>query len=135
MFENAKNYKETIKAIEKEYVNKIFEDLKLGILDISQPEGFMNAYDYVQRCSDYSDKNACELYNYYNIKIKEFITFCMNELVKENEDNLINKFFEYTDRIYLFIYYMQRIFCYLDRFFTKVKVKNPLSNVGADLYK
>ena len=135
MFENAKNYKEAIKAIEKEYVNKIFEDLKLGILDISQPNGYMEAYCHVQVCADYGDANCYELYNYYNIKIKEFITFCMNELVKENEDNLINKFFEYTDRIYLFIYYMQRIFCYLDRFFTKVKVKNPLSNVGADLYK
>ena len=135
MFENAKNYKEAIKAIEKEYVNKIFEDLKLGILDISPAEGYMQAYLHVQVCADYSDANCYELYNYYNIKIKEFITFCMNELVKENEDNLINKFFEYTDRIYLFIYYMQRIFCYLDRFFTKVKVKNPLSNVGADLYK
>ena len=135
MFENAKNYKEAIKAIEKEYVNKIFEDLKLGILDIIPAEGYMEAYLHVQVCADYSDANCYELYNYYNIKIKEFITFCMNELVKENEDNLINKFFEYTDRIYLFIYYMQRIFCYLDRFFTKVKVKNPLSNVGADLYK
>ena len=135
MFENAKNYKEAIKAIEKEYLNKIFEDLKLGILDISPAEGYMEAYLHVQVCADYSDANCYELYNYYNIKIKEFITFCMNELVKENEDNLINKFFEYTDRIYLFIYYMQRIFCYLDRFFTKVKVKNPLSNVGADLYK
>ena len=135
MFENAKNYKEAIKAIEKEYVNKIFEDLKLGILYISPAEGYMEAYLHVQVCADYSDANCYELYNYYNIKIKEFITFCMNELVKENEDNLINKFFEYTDRIYLFIYYMQRIFCYLDRFFTKVKVKNPLSNVGADLYK
>ena len=126
MFENAKNYKEAIKAIEKEYLNKIFEDLKLGILDISPAEGYMEAYLHVQVCADYSDANCYELYNYYNIKIKEFITFCMNELVKENEDNLINKFFEYTDRIYLFIYYMQRIFCYLDRFFTKVKVKNPL---------
>ena len=135
MFENAKNYKEAIKAIEKEYLKKIFEDLKLGILDISPAEGYMEAYRHVQDCADYGDANCYELYNYYNIKIKEFITFCMNELVKENEDNLINKFFEYTDRIYLFIYYMQRIFCYLDRFFTKVKVKNPLSNVGADLYK
>ena len=110
MFENTKNYKEAIKAIEKEYVNKIFEDLKLGILDINQIKGYFEAYTYAQNYADYGDANCHELYNYYNIKIKEFITFCMNEFVKENEDNLINKFFEYTDRIYLFIYYMQRIF-------------------------
>ena len=135
MFENTKNYKETIKAIEKVCVNKIFENLKLGILDINPIKDYIEAYTYVQYYAYYEDANGYELYNYYNLKIKEFITFCMNELVKENEDNLINKFFEYTDRIYLFIYYMQRIFCYLDRFFTKVKVKNSLSNVGADLYK
>ena len=87
MFENAKNYKETIKAIEKEYVNKIFEDLKLGILDINPIEGYMEAYCHVQVYADYGDANGYELYNYYNIKIKEFITFCMNKLVKENEDN------------------------------------------------
>ena len=88
MFENAKNYKETIKAIEKVCVNKIFENLKLGILDINPIKGYIEAYTYVQYYAYYEDANCYELYNYYNIKIKEFITFCMNEFVKENEDNL-----------------------------------------------
>ena len=93
IIENTKNYKETIKAIEKVCVNKIFENLKLGILDINPIKGYIEAYTYVQYYAYYEDANCkyidkyllnCPLYD-----ICKNYDFKYNCCYKNENDNLL----------------------------------------------
>ena len=66
--------------------------------------------------------------------IEIYIQDCSKELNKETNSNLIDAFIKYTDKITFLIYWLNRIFCYLDRFYTKAKVKITLAKGALNLY-
>ena len=130
-----RDLKSGIKEIEKNMINNIFHYLKNGAFLNDDPLCYMKAYAEAQRQADEGDSNCAYLFNYYNKTIKDYILESYNELIEEKNSNLIDKFLERINKINILIYWMQRIFSYLDRFYTRAKVKTTLSESAMDLYK
>ena len=131
-----KDFKTGKKEIEREMIRNILEYLKNGVFPNNNPNSFMNAYTIVQVLSDMGDDKSQNLFNYHNDTIKNYILDCTIDLRKENNTNLIDSFLHHTENITFLIYWMNRIFCYLDRFFTKTKnSKKSLAKSAMNLYK
>ena len=131
---NIKDFKSAKKDIEKEMVNKILDYLKNGIFPSNNIGSQMNAYTIVQVLSDQGDNQSKELLNYYNQIIENYIIDCKKDLSRENNANLIDGFLHHTDHIYTLIYWMYKVFMYLDRFYTKAKGKITLSKFAMMKY-
>ena len=107
-----KDIKIAKKELEKEMIRGILEYVKNGTFPNNSPNSYMNAYTIVQNMAD-----------------------CFKILSKESKSQLIDSFITLTEKINFLIYWMNRIFTYLDRFFTKAKNKNSLSKNAINLYK
>ena len=129
-----KDFKTGRKEIEKEMIKNILEYLKNGVFPNNNPHSYMNAYTIVQALSDMGDDKNRELLNYHNQTIENYIIDCKKELSTENNANLIDGFLLHTEHITFLIYWMNRIFCYLDRFYTKQKSKTSLAKHAMNLY-
>ena len=131
--------RETIKFIETEYVNIIHEILKTGKNPFfNDAKLYQNAYTRVQLVADYGDRQCGEMVEYYIQLIENYIIDCKNKLIEENksnQSNLIERFLLYTTKINFLIYWMVRVFCYLDRFYTKAECKKSLSQFAMELYE
>ena len=131
--------RETIKFIETEYVNIIHEILKTGKNPFfNDAKLYQNAYTRVQLVADYGEKQCEEMVEYYIQLIEKYIIDCKNKLIEEsksNQSNLIEGFILYTTKINFLIYWMVRVFCYLDRYHTKAKYQKSLSQFAMELYK
>ena len=130
-----KDFKSAKKIIEREMVNNILEYLNHGVFPNNKPSGYMNAYTAVNILSDLGDKQSADLLNYHDSTIESYIIDCKKKLNKETTNNLIDAFIEHTEHITILIYWMNRIFCYLDRFYTKAKTKKSLATGAMELYK
>ena len=126
--------KVVINIIKQEMIDNILHYLKTGIFR-QKPNSYMNAYEAVHSMSDEGEKECHELLTYHNQVIEKYIIECKEELNCEKNQNLIDKFLLHTEHINFLIYYMNRIFCYLDRFYTYAKFKKFLANFSMDLYK
>ena len=130
-----KHFKEGIKKIEEEMINKIFGYLKNGVFSNNSPNSYYNAYSTVVALADEGDDFSYNLLQYHNQTIDKYIIDCKNEFIKENHINLIDKFLEYIKKINFLIYWMSSIFVYLDRFYTTAKIHRRLAHGAMDLYK
>ena len=124
-----------IKEIEKQMINNILEYLKNGNFPNNNPKSFIDAYTIVNTLSDQVDKNNPELLAYHNQTIQNYIFDCKRELESEKNADLIERFLFYSDHINILIYWMNRIFSYLDRHYTKSKNMKKLAVHARDLYK
>ena len=127
--------KKGINNIEKFMINNIFYYLKNGVFSNDNPLNYINAYAQVQILCDDGYRFSNDLFSYYNTTIKNYILECKNELESENNINFIDKFLEYINKINFLIYWMYRIFIYLDRYYLKEKFRTTLSKSAMDLYK
>ena len=124
-----KGAKEAIEYIENNLICKIFEFFKTGQYGV-KPGDYMILYTTVQAAcdqKDFSDDdliNSKEMFEYYKQTIESYIIDCKKKLINEGKDNIIDEFLLHTRNIKFFIFQMQRVFCYLDRFYVKVKKKN-----------
>ena len=132
---DVKDFKTAKKIIEREMVNNILEYLNHGVFPNNKPNSYMNAYTAAHVLSDLGDKQSADLLNYHNNTIESYIIDCKKKLNKETNNNLIDAFILHTEHITFLIYWMNRIFCYLDRFYTKAKIKVSLAKGAMDLYK
>ena len=130
-----KDIKVAKKELEKEMIKGILEYVKNGTFPNNNPNSYVNAYTIVNSMSDVGDKESEALFDYYNKTIQKFIEDCYKTVSKENSTQLIDSFIKYTENINFLIYWMYRIFVYLDRFYTKSKNKNTLSQNAIRLYK
>ena len=126
-----------INNLEIEIINGILEYLRNGIFPNNNPDSYMNAYTLVHDLSNKGETQSESLFNYHNNKIQEYIEECSNILKKESKSQLIDSFIILTEKINFLIYWMNRIFTYLDRYFTsdENKNKNTLSQNAISLYK
>ena len=135
-----KGAKEAIEYIENNLICKIFEFFKTGQYGV-KPGDYMILYTTVQAAcdqKDFSDDdliNSKEMFEYYKQTIESYIIDCKKKLINEGKDNIIDEFLLHTRNIKFFIFQMQRVFCYLDRFYVKVKKEKSLSEIAFDLYK
>ena len=130
-----KDIKTAKKELEKEMIKGILEYVRNGTFPNNSPNSYMNAYTIVQSMSDLGDAESESLFNYYNKTIQGYIEDCYKIVSKESKTQLIDSFIKQTENINFLIYWMNRIFTYLDRFYTKAKNKNTLSKNAINLYK
>ena len=123
------------KELSKEMISGINEYVKNGIFPNNSPNSYMNAYTIVQSMSDVGDEESSALFEYHNRIIEGFVCECERVLEKESTSTLIDTFLNRTERINFLIYWMNRIFTYLDRFYTKAKNKNTLAKNAINIYK
>ena len=125
-----------IKEIEEQMINKIFEYLNNGTSLSNCAGSQMNCYTIVQVLEDQQEGNGKLLLDYYLKTIENYILECSKILSLEN-NNFIEEFFRYTEKINILIYWMYKIFLYLERFYikAKLKTKTTLSKLSMNLYK
>ena len=124
-------FEEGMKEIEKLIINNIFEYLKIGDFPVIQPNIFLKAVFIVELLAD--EGNNEKLYDYHNKTIENYVIECTKKLSPGNIN--LDEYFFYTKNINFLIYWMNRIFGYLDRWYTKVKVKVSLSEGAMKIYK
>ena len=129
------NIKNSIKDIENEMIKGILEYLKDGTFPNNSSNSFVNAYTIVQTIADIGDKESEQLYNYHNKIIKDYIEECYKLISKEPISQLVDSFIKYTEKINILIYWLNKIFTYLDRYYMKTIVKHSLSKKAIDIYK
>ena len=130
-----KNFQEVKAEIETNMIQNILEYLKKGVFPNNGSNKYMNAYTAVQSFADEGDKQSSDLMKYHNRTIELYIQDCNSELNKEINSNLIDAFIVHSNNITLLIYWMNRIFCYLDRFYMKAKVRQNLAKCALNLFK
>ncbi len=131
-----KDIKVAKKELEKEMIRGILEYLKKGTFPNNNPNSYMNAYTLVQNMADLGDQESENLFEYHNTIIQGYIQDCYKIVSKDSDSSsIIDSFIKYTDNINFLIYWMSRIFTYLDRFFTNCKGKESLSKNSINLYK
>ncbi len=138
MVENDSKYKtfdEARKDLEKELINVILEYVRNGTFPKNNSESYMNSYTIVLGYSDKGDEHSQELMEYHNRILNNFIEECGKKISKISGSQLIDAFIDTTEKINFLIYWMNRIFTYLDRFFTKTKERSTLSKNAIQIYK
>ena len=133
--EPIKDIKVAKKEIEKEVTKGILEYLKNGVIPNTSPNSFMNAITIVTNMADAGEEQSEALFEYHNKTIQIFIEDCYKAVSKEKSTQLIDSIIKYTENINFLIYWMGRIFYYLDRFYTKSKNRNSLNQSAMILYK
>ena len=116
-------------------IKGILEYVRNGTFPNNSPNSYMNAYTIVNGMADIGDQESEALFNYHNKIIQGYIDDCSNLIKKESKGQLIDSFIKQTENINFLIYWMNRIFTYLDRFYTKAKSKHSLSENAISLYK
>ena len=137
MNQNSKfrDFKVAKKEIEKEMIQNILEYLRNGVFPSYKPNSYMNAYTAVNICADAGDEQSNKLFEYHNATIETYIKECYEEMKKETNLNLIDAFIYHTDHITFLIYWMNRIFTYLDRHYTHARKKITLAKMALNIYK
>ena len=129
------NLEKAIEFAKTGFINKLLEDLKTDNGNIKiVPSEYMDCYEEIQIAADLGEIESGKLFNFHNETIEKYIIECKNKLIEESKTNLIDGFLKYTNKINFFIFWMNRIFCYLDRFYNKIK-ETSLSKKAMDLYK
>ena len=102
------------KELEKGMIKGILEYVKNGIFPNNNPNSYMSAYEMVYNMSNFGEQQNDALFEFYIITIRKFIEHCYKTVSKESTTQLIDSFIKHTDNINFLIYWMYRIFYYLD---------------------
>ena len=129
------DFKKVKKDLEKEMIKGILKYVKNGEFPNNSPCSYMNAYSKVQTYTDIGDEQSEELFKYYTKTIEDFIKECAKKIKRVSNNELIDDFIRTTENINFLIYWMIRIFTYLDRFYTRSKNKNSLAKNALDLHR
>jgi hypothetical protein len=127
--------KEAKKYLEKEMIKGILEYARNGTFPNNNSNSFINAYTLVLNMADKGDDPSEELFNYYNKIIQDFIEECQKKISKISKTQIIDTFIKQTENINFVIYWMYKIFIYLDKFYTNSKQKDSLSKSAMGFYK
>ena len=131
--ERIEDFNQIKETLENEIINGIMDYIKNGIVSNNNASSYMKAYNLIVKIVD-SNKNKCEaLFNYYKKIISDYIEDCYKKLNNESNSHLIDSLIKNTDNINFLIYWMNKIFSYLDRSL-KDKKKQSLSKNSLELY-
>lgn len=133
--EAKKNMEEAKKKLEKEMITGIIEYLKNGTEPHNTPESYMNSHTIVYNMADKGEEHCDQLLDYHNKVIERFIEFCYKDISQESNILLIDTFIKNTEKINFLIYWMKRIFTYLDKHYSTNKMNKSLSKISMKLYK
>jgi cullin 1 len=102
--------------------------LKTGSFENKTNMTFMKAYSVVVQFGD-QQQHSYKLYSYYKKVISEYCEENVLLMTGITGEELLKKLAEFWDKQTILVFWMQRVFQYLDRFFTKSN-----NNVYPDLF-
>ena len=126
---------EGIKKIEEAMINGLLNYLKTGDFPNNSPNSYMIAYSQVHKLADDENNSSEKLFNYYNDTIKNYIDSAYKRIKTLPNDKLLDEFILENKKCNQLIYWMKRIFTYLDKFYTKNKQKGTLCTNGLKNYR
>ena len=122
-----KNFLEVKSVLDKYIIPLLdFAYENKDIFIIAPSKEYINCFSEIQVYVDNADDYGYQVYNYHNKIIKDYLKFCYKKLIYKNDEEFIDEFINLTNKINLIIYYLQRLFTYLDRYFTPTKTKLSL---------
>ena len=130
-----KDIKEAKKILDSVMIRGILEYVKNGTFPGNSPNSYMDAYTTVQTLADEGDSESESLFKYHNEIIRKFIDDCAKQTDRISPSQLVDTIIRYTENINFLIYWMNRIFTYLDRFYTKSKGKDTLAKNALNSYR
>jgi len=113
-----------LQLIEVERVQPLLNYLKSGAFENKTNMTFMKAYSVVVQFGD-QQQHSYKLYSYYKKVITEY---CEENVAVVNccfGEELLKKLAELWEKQTILVFWMQRVFQYLDRFFTKSNESYP----------
>merc|ERR1719181_1439634 len=84
----------------------------------------MKAYSVVVQFGD-QQQHSLKLYQYYKNVISKYCTECVATMGSMSGEELLKQLAELWEKQTILVYWMQRVFQYLDRFFTKNNNEYP----------
>ena len=120
---------------EDEMIKGLFEYIKNGTFPNNNQSAYISAYLKVKEIASAGDNASEALFEYHNKKIQQFIEDCYKIVSSEATTKLIDSFIKQTENINNLIYWMNRIFTYLDDYYDDEIDYKRLSIVEMDLYK
>lgn len=116
-------------------INGILEYVTHGTFPNNSPNSYMNAYTLVNKLADDGDTESEALFKFHNEVIKKFVVECREALLEVPQSQLVNQFIKKSENINFLVYWMNRIFTYLDRFYTKSKGKRTLCKNALEIIR
>ena len=128
------NAEKGINIIYNAMIKGLLEFLEKGTFPNNSPNSYMMAYSEVHKLAD-DDNLSEQLFNYYVKVITEYVNKAYNKIKSSTDDKLVNDFLDEYLKCSQLIYWMKRIFVYLDKFYTKNRNKGTLVTNGLQIYK
>eukprot|EP00931_Biecheleriopsis_adriatica_P074977 TRINITY_DN48942_c0_g1_i1.p1 TRINITY_DN48942_c0_g1~~TRINITY_DN48942_c0_g1_i1.p1 ORF type:complete len:757 (+),score=200.80 TRINITY_DN48942_c0_g1_i1:70-2340(+) len=118
-----------LQMIEDVHVQPLLKYLKTGVFENRTNMTFMQAYSVVVQFGD-QQQHSLKLYSYYKKVVHDFCSERFSQMARLSGQELLKSLSQLWEKCTILIFWMQRVFQYLDRFFTKGN-----SQEYPDLYK
>ena len=129
-----KNIEVVKTKLKKEYIEHIILLIEKKKDSIPGPEEYMKYSSMIHIYCDLGDNESELLFLYHNEVVKDYLEKYYNLIILQPKDKLIDLFIKQTENINIFLYYMSRLFYYLDRFYLLAENKSKLNKNQMNLY-
>ena len=130
------NIVEAKKGLKTECIDRIFRYIETKDNNcLPNHNQYLNGYEIIQYFAVLGDVESESLFQYHNEVIKDYLEKCFKLISSQPKDELIDLFIKQTENINILLYWLKRIFTYLDRFYLKAREKGTLSKNAMKLYK
>eukprot|EP00971_Amphidinium_carterae_P201158 3991908-Amphidinium_carterae.1 len=113
-----------LELIESERVQPLLQYLKSGEFVNKTNMTFMKAYSVVVQFGD-QHEHSLKLYSYYKKVITGYCKENVQQMEGQSGEELLRRIALLWDKATILVFWMQRVFQYLDRFFTKNNAEYP----------
>eukprot|EP00746_Dinoflagellata_sp_MGD_P067039 gnl/MRDRNA2_/MRDRNA2_27693_c0_seq1.p1 gnl/MRDRNA2_/MRDRNA2_27693_c0~~gnl/MRDRNA2_/MRDRNA2_27693_c0_seq1.p1 ORF type:complete len:782 (-),score=151.63 gnl/MRDRNA2_/MRDRNA2_27693_c0_seq1:146-2437(-) len=113
-----------LKLIETQRVIPLLKYLKTDVFENKSNMTFMTAYSVVVQFGD-AQQDSLKLYSYYKKVIHEYCEDNVAYLHAHSGEELLSTLANLWEKNTILVYWMQRVFQYLDRYFTKGSNEYP----------
>jgi len=110
--------------IEAKRVKPLLNYLKTGVFENKTNMTFMEAYSVVVQFGD-QQNHSLKLYQYYKTVIENYCVEVVGSMGGVTGEDLLKRLSELWEKLTILVFWMQRVFQYLDRFFTKNNNEYP----------
>ena len=130
------NIEEAKEGLKTECIDRIFRYIETKDNNcLPNHNQYFNGYNIIQIFGDLGDNESESLFQYHNEVIKDYLEKCFKLISSKPKDELIDLFIKQTENINILLYWLNRIFTYLDRFYLKARNKKLLAVNEMKLYK
>eukprot|EP00438_Fugacium_kawagutii_P001700 Skav220821 [mRNA] locus=scaffold477:14207:14866:+ [translate_table: standard] len=113
-----------LNLISQERVQPLLTYLRTGVFENRNNMTFMKAYSVVVQFGD-QQQHSVKLYVYYKQVIQGYCSEAIPQLTQLSGEELLSALAQLWEKNTILVFWMQRVFQYLDRFFTKSSTEYP----------